>query len=71
MYDLSMPNDKPGECCKCRGTGTYKWGAVVNGKVSNSGTCWSCAGTGHQTKSDIKRDRAYNHFKIRRIFAAG
>ena len=29
MYDLSQPNDKPGTCIKCKGTGVYGWGAIA------------------------------------------
>jgi len=60
MYDLSQPNEKPGECCKCKGTGVYHWGA--NGK--HEGTCFSCCGTGQQSKSDIGRNKTYNRYKI-------
>jgi DnaJ-class molecular chaperone len=64
MYDLAMPNEKPGKCCKCHGTGTYRWGATVNGKTAHSGKCHSCGGTGRQTKRDIYRNLAYNRYKI-------
>jgi hypothetical protein len=63
MYDLSQPNDKPGTCCKCKGTGVYRWG--TNG--SKEGTCFSCGGTGQQTKSDIGRNKTYNRYKIAEI----
>jgi hypothetical protein len=63
MYDLSQPNDEPGECCKCRGTGIYRWG--MNG--SKEGLCFSCGGAGKQTRSDIGRNCAYNRHKIARI----
>lgn len=70
MYDFSQPNDKPGECGKCHGTGVYGWGACVNGKMQFSGPCWSCRAKGQQTKDDIKRDRGYNFHKARtmRVF---
>jgi DnaJ-class molecular chaperone len=61
MYDLSQPNEKPGQCVKCRGTGIYRWGN------KKEGTCFSCAGTGQQTKSDIGRNHAYNRHKIVQI----
>ena len=67
MYDLSQPNAKPGRCNKCKGTGTYYWGAVVNGKPSKSGPCHSCGATGQQTKRDIARNHAYNRHKIAQI----
>lgn len=63
MYDLSQPNHKPGECCKCKGTGQYRWGS--NG--SKTGTCFSCSGTGQQTTKDIRRNMTYNKFKIAEI----
>jgi len=31
MYDLSQPNAKPGTCIKCKGSGSYGWGACING----------------------------------------
>ena len=64
MYDLSQPNEKPGTCVKCKGTGSYSWGASVNGRMQNSGTCFSCKGTGQQTRSDIRRNETYNRHKI-------
>ena len=67
MYDLSQPNDKPGTCIKCKGTGTYSWGACVNGKMTNSGTCFSCKGTGRQDKAQIRCNRTYNRHKIAMI----
>jgi DnaJ-class molecular chaperone len=67
MYDLSQPNDKPGICCKCKGSGQYGWGASVNGKMSHSGTCFSCRGTGKQSKKQIGRNRTYNRYKVAEI----
>lgn len=67
MYDLSMPNDRPGRCGKCRGTGLYRWGATVNGRSSKSGPCFSCQGTGRQSSRQIRRNVAYNRHKVARI----
>src|SRR5262245_1882199 len=69
MYDLSQPNDKPGTCVKCKGTGVYGWGAMVNGKMQHSGPCFSCRGTGKQSSKQIRRNYAYNKHKVRRIIA--
>lgn len=63
-YDLSQPNDKPGICRKCKGTGVYQWGACVNGKMTKSGPCFSCKETGFQDEKQIKTNQAYNEFKI-------
>jgi len=41
MYDMSTVNRAEGTCEKCRGTGVYAWGAVVNGKATTQGTCFS------------------------------
>ena len=68
MYDLSQPNEKPGKCVKCRGTGEYRWGAIVNGKSNHAGTCYSCRGTGKQSATQIKRNECYNKHKIVRMF---
>ena len=71
MYDFAQPNDAPGTCCKCHGTGTYHWGAVVNGVPSKSGTCFSCRGTGRQSSRQIRRNRTYNRFKVAEIAGSG
>lgn len=68
MYDLAVPNAKPGQCAKCNGSGVYCWGIVVNGQPSKSGPCHSCGGTGQQTVRDIKRNEAYNRHKISTLF---
>jgi DnaJ-class molecular chaperone len=65
MYDLSIPNAKPGICAKCHGTGIYSWGVCLNGKMTQSGMCFSCKGTGKQDKSQIVCNRVYNKHKIR------
>lgn len=70
MYDLSMPNSEPGKCCKCHGTGTYSFGAIVNGKASRSGTCFSCRGTGKQSSKQIRTNCTYNRYKVARILSA-
>ena len=67
MYDLSQPNDRPGQCGKCKGTGAYAWGAVVNGRPSHTGTCFSCRGTGRQDARQIRTNHTYNRHKIARI----
>lgn len=67
MYDLSVPNDKPGLCAKCRGTGVYTWGGTENGKPRFSGQCHSCQGSGAQNSNDIRRNHAYNRHKIKTI----
>jgi DnaJ-class molecular chaperone len=70
MYDLAVPNDQPGRCEKCHGSGLYRWGATINGRSEKSGRCHSCGGTGRQTRSDIARNRSYNRYKISLICGA-
>lgn len=68
MYDMSMPAAKAGdECPKCKGSGQYQWGAIINGVAKHSGPCHSCGGKGYQTASDIARDNAYNRHKLSTI----
>lgn len=67
MYDFSVPNRKPGTCEKCKGSGVYAWGASINGKMQNTGKCFSCSGTGKQDKKQIKRNVGYNYFKLKTI----
>jgi len=49
-------------CDGCNGSGTYYGrGSVVNGKfVGFSGVCYRCAGKGHQSDADVKRNRSYD-----------
>jgi len=63
-YDFAVPNAKPGPCEKCRGSGTYQWGASVNGRMTHSGQCHSCRGTGEQDFAQIKRNETYNRHKV-------
>jgi len=70
MYDLAVVNSKPGPCEKCKGTGVYSWGAVVNGKPSKSGTCFSCRGTGKQSEKQRRRNSTYNQHKVVSIMSA-
>jgi DnaJ-class molecular chaperone len=67
MYDLSVPNAKPGPCAKCKGSGSYSWGACVNGKMTHSGKCFSCRGTGKQDTKQIRRNHTYNRYKVATI----
>jgi hypothetical protein len=67
MYDLSQPNERPGKCAKCQGTGEYRWGAIVNGQATHAGPCFSCRGTGRQSRKQIGRNHAYNRHKIARL----
>lgn len=71
MYDLSVPNDTPGPCAKCHGSGVYAWGACVNGKMQHEGPRYACRGAGRQDRSDIKRNEAYNRHKIARMIEGG
>ena len=63
MTDFAYVNPKPGKCGKCSGTGFYRWGAVVNGKATHQGTCFSCRGTGKQDRRQMRRNETYNRFK--------
>jgi DnaJ-class molecular chaperone len=67
MYDFAVPNARPGQCEKCRGSGRYAWGAVINGQPSKIGPCHSCRGTGQQSRRDIRRNVAYNRHKLAQI----
>lgn len=71
MTDFAVPNEKPGRCAKCGGSGIYYFGgAVVNGVFKGkSGPCHSCGGTGEQSRSDIARNNAYNRFKLSSLSA--
>lgn len=39
-------DEKAPPCYRCGGTGTYHWGAVINGVSQHSGPCFACQGGG-------------------------
>lgn len=46
-------------CMKCGGTGTYRWGACINGSYQFSGVCFDCDGTGIET--EIEKEYTPEH----------
>lgn len=64
MTDFAVPAEAPGHCPKCQGTGEYRWGGTTNGRPNHVGRCFSCRGSGWQTRADINRNWAYNRFRI-------
>ncbi len=54
------------KCSRCHGTGVYSWGACVNGRMSCSGPCNRCAGKGYMHFDDMRRNKAYDNYAIRR-----
>jgi len=54
------------KCERCRGTGTYYWGACINGRMTHSGPCARCGGNGEMTFDDMRRGRAYDNHSIAR-----
>lgn len=71
MYGAVPHVCKPAKCDRCRGSGVYGWGAVVNGKISHSGPCFRCHGTGTQDARDMRRNNAYDRHAIARAFGGG
>jgi hypothetical protein len=55
-------------CERCRGTGTYSWGACINGVMTHSAPCARCGGNGRMTFDDMRRGRAYDNHAIARAF---
>ena len=52
------------ECERCRGTGTYSWGACINGKMEHSGMCYRCGGKGLLNNMDARRCYGYDNYAI-------
>lgn len=52
-------------CERCRGSGTYSWGACINGRMTHSSPCARCGGDGKMTFDDMRRGRAYDNHSIR------
>ena len=53
------------ECDKCHGSGTYGWGAFINGKPTFSGPCYACEGKGVQRHDDWVRNANYWRFFVK------
>ncbi len=51
-------------CPKCHGSGSYGWGAVINGKISHSGPCFRCGGKGKLDFDDMRRCIGYDNHAI-------
>lgn len=52
------------KCARCQGSGTYYWGASVNGVMSHSGTCYACEGKGRLNQDDFRRNWGYWNYAI-------
>jgi len=52
------------KCERCRGSGTYRWGACVNGRMTHSAPCARCGGDGTMTFDDMRRGKVYDNHAI-------
>lgn len=46
-------------CDRCGGTGTYVWGAIINGRPQYAGVCYKCAGQKQIWRTWIERTPEY------------
>ena len=46
-------------CDRCGGSGTYVWGAMINGNPQYAGTCYKCEGRGKVYRVQIERTPEY------------
>lgn len=46
-------------CDRCGGTGTYAWGAIINGTPQYAGVCYKCAGQKQIWRTWIERTPEY------------
>lgn len=53
-------------CARCSGRGIYYWGAIINGRPTNSAPCARCGGKGWMHFDDQRRGRAYDNYAIAR-----
>ncbi len=54
------------DCHRCSGSGTYSWGACINGRMTHSAPCARCDGKGRMTFDDMRRGMNYDNFAIAR-----
>lgn len=52
------------KCRRCRGSGTYYWGACINSRMSHSAPCARCNGKGTMDFDDMRRGRAYDNYAV-------
>lgn len=52
------------KCERCNGSGTYSWGACINGRMTHSAPCARCGGKGWMDFDDMRRSRAYDNYAI-------
>ena len=61
---------RKGTCQKCRGSGLYRWGTCVNGRMTHEGMCFECEGKGWVSRRDEARTSAYwNHRMVHELGA--
>lgn len=65
---FASPNRRAGKCQRCKGTGQVSW--QPPGLMPRTGTCFGCHGTGHQSRSDIARNIAFNRHRFATLKAA-
>ena len=46
-------------CDRCGGTGTYVWGAIINGSPQYAGVCFKCGGAGQVFSKWVERTPEY------------
>lgn len=62
---VDAARDATTKCDRCGGSGRYQWGAVVNGRCTNSGPCFRCQEKGYFTQEDYRRNWGYdNHQRV-------
>ena len=58
------------KCARCNGSGTYSWGACLNGVMQHSAPCARCNGKGQMDFDDMRRGKAYDGYAIARACRA-
>lgn len=56
------------DCEHCQATGTYRWGAIVNGVQTHSADCYRCLGKGWMNVEDMARFKVWTGYAIVKAF---
>jgi hypothetical protein len=62
-HSAALVEDGYSHCENCHGSGVYRWGACINGVMTNVGPCFRCESKGYHTVADRRRNWGYDQHR--------